>query len=88
MSMELHKVEVKKYLTKACYHFYDDSRPQSYIGAVWQDDESGRWSAFCTVEPPLYGHLGNCFISEKSALECLERRAGGDAEAIGEYVYE
>jgi hypothetical protein len=73
----------KKPLTHQCFHYHDDTREFTYVGAVWQNDEGGKWSAFCTSDVELYGHLGD-FDDKDVALDCLKRRINGDKSAKGE----
>ncbi len=57
---------------------------KQHIGAVWQDERDGPWSAHCTsgIELGLYGHLGN-FETLLLAEKCLLQRAAGDITAKG-----
>lgn len=79
--MELRRETVSKPLSHVTYHYFDGA---TYVGAVWQTDADGPWSAHCTtaVKEGLYGHLGD-FDSENEALDCLKRRLGGDKTAKG-----
>ena len=74
------KALVNKPLSHIVYH-YSDAKHQM-VGAVWQSDKGGPWSAHCSYSMELYGHLGD-FDNEQDAEACLKRRAMGDKNAKG-----
>jgi hypothetical protein len=79
-------VLANKPLCHESYHYQDEyvspELIQRHLGSVWQTDEGGQWSAFCTLEYN-YGPLGD-FPNRLEAEAALEGAVAAPAGTVGE----
>lgn len=74
--MKLRREQIDKPSVEKCFHYFDDARDYSYVGAIWK--VGGVWFAFCCTAVaygPVDGPLRGGFASQQAAERELSRRA-------------
>ena len=62
--------KVTKPLTLECWHFFCEGL---YVGAVWQEEDSKLWMAFCTAHISVYGNIGHYKTKDEAKAALAEK---------------